>query len=153
MKILVVSDEHGDYNALQCVLQMESYSHVFCLGDGVRDYEDAKDDYMTIPFHIVTGNCDWYTSSHYPAVNLEVIEGKRILYMHGHIQDVKHTLSRAIALGKQDQADVLLYGHTHYPHEELVDGMLVCNPGSLANGAYGILTIENGQVSWQAKSL
>lgn len=153
MQILVISDEHGDFRALQQVLQIENCRHVFCLGDGVRDYEDAQDLYPNRIFHIVSGNCDWYSSSQFPAVNLETLEGKRILYMHGHLQDVKHTMAGAYRLAVQDEADVLLFGHTHCPFEEETEGILFCNPGSLADGNYGLLTIQDDEIVWNAKVL
>lgn len=153
MRILVISDEHGDSRALQQILELEDCSHVFCLGDGVRDYQDAQDQYADRTFHIVVGNCDWMSFMPYPAVNMETIAGKRILYMHGHLQNVKESLDRAVQLGIQDRADVILYGHTHIPYEGEEEGILIGNPGSLANGDYAILTIENDEVSFDIKEM
>ena len=45
---------------------------------------------------------------------------------------------------------VALYGHTHRMLLERIDGVLVCNPGSISlprggPASYGRLTVENGQ--------
>lgn len=151
MKALVVSDVHGDANALDCVLSTEACTDVFCLGDGVREYDEAKRFHPHLHFHIVKGNCDWVTF--HPAVAIEEWAGKRIEYMHGHIVDVKSSYSRAIAMAEKDQADVLLFGHTHQQYLQKNEQLLVCNPGSLARGEYAVLSDTNGNLECFLKTL
>ena len=40
-----------------------------------------------------------------------------------------------------DQIDVIVYGHTHEPQNEVIGGILFFNPGQ-ARSSFGILTIE-----------
>ncbi len=150
MQIVVVSDVHGNSGALWRVLETEDAAHVFCLGDGVREYEMAAEQYPERTFHIVSGNCDW--AGNYPVIGLDTIDGKRIMFMHGHTKFVKRTLEPALALARNHEADLLLFGHTHQYRVERDGNVLVCNPGSLGydrtymvlswDGKDGDITVE-----------
>ena len=144
MQIVVVSDVHGDDAALWRVLKTESARHVFCLGDGVREYAAAAAREPEREFHIVTGNCDWMSG--YPTVGIDTVGGKRIVFLHGHTKDVKRTTEPALALAREHKTDVLLFGHTHCPLVKKDGNILVCNPGSLGyDGTYLVLSWENAE--------
>jgi len=143
MQIVAVSDVHGNDAALCRVLERETAQHIFCLGDGVREYEAAAERYPDRTFYIVYGNCD-YTNV-YPAVGLTTLGGKRVMYMHGHTKFVKRTLEPALALARESKADLLLFGHTHCSVAEKDGAVLACNPGSLGyNGTYMVLSWDEG---------
>ena len=144
MQIVVVSDVHGNDYALWQVLEAESAQHVFCLGDGVREYETVADSNPDRTFHIVSGNCDW--AGGYPTVGIESLGGKRIVFMHGHTKHVKQTLEPALALAREMDADVLLFGHTHHPMVDFDGTLYTMNPGSVGDRlapTYGIITIND----------
>ena len=154
MQIVVVSDVHGNDYALWQVLEAESAQHVFCLGDGVREYETVADSNPDRIFHIVAGNCDW--AGGYPTVGIESLGGKRIVFMHGHTKHVKQTLEPALALAREMDADVLLFGHTHCFHAQQDGAVLACNPGSLGfNGTYAVLSWndDGGDVTVEKKGV
>ena len=44
------------------------------------------------------------------------------------------------------QADICLFGHTHIPYFEIVDGLYVMNPGAVCSNSYGIIDIEKGAI-------
>ncbi|MEO0477515.1 MAG: YfcE family phosphodiesterase [Planctomycetota bacterium] len=85
--------------------------------------------------HLVFGNCDWESAalSRY-ADDLGVvvdglsgeltIDGKRIVFTHGHERRV---VDAAIESG----ADYLLHGHTHLQSDDTVGQTRVINPGAL----------------------
>lgn len=143
MQIVVVADVHGNDGALwQVMLAHPDVSHVFFLGDGVREYETVADMETHRSFHIVSGNCDW--AGGYPTVGIETLGGKRIVFMHGHTKHVKQTLEPALALAREMEADLLLFGHTHCQAVKKDGKVLACNPGSLGfNGTYAVLSWEN----------
>ena len=144
MQIVVVADVHGNAEALWQVLEAESAQHIFCLGDGVREYEAAARQEPHRTFHIVCGNCDW--SGGYPTVGIESLGGKRLLFLHGHTKHVKQTLEPALALAREHEADILLFGHTHRSHAQKDGRVLACNPGSLGfNGTYLVLSWEDAE--------
>ena len=143
-KILVISDSHGSYWRLREAIENEPTAKiVFFLGDGERDIEKAEADFPEKFFHKVQGNCDW--GSMLPISVLDEIEGKRIYACHGHSHLVKYGTVDLVAAAKENNCSVALYGHTHQPVAQYVDGTLLFNPGSIKQGCFGIIDIaENG---------
>lgn len=147
MKILVVSDTHGDFYSLNKLVQMQSNAEVVLfLGDGCEEFDDVSMLYPEKMFIGVKGNNDFCTTL--PMTEERVIEGKRIFMSHGHVYGVKYGLERIIAAGKARNADIVLFGHTHEPCSQYADGMYVFNPGALHGsfGSYGVIEIQNGQI-------
>lgn len=150
MKWLVISDVHGCYLELQCILEKEKeIKNIIFLGDGVRDIEKAKLDYPDRTFTCVKGNCD--INEKYPSMNILNIDKYKVLICHGDGFDVKTSrlgLRRAaIGLG----VDIALYGHTHRQYYEYLDGLYIFCPGSVKpeaasgfNPSYGIMDFSEG---------
>lgn len=148
MRILVVSDSHGDSFALRRAVERESgCSLIIHLGDGEQDTAFLHD----IPLLQVRGNCDFY--SELPATRLTQEGGKTILCTHGHTQMVKYGLQALRQEALDKHADIALYGHTHVPVQTYEDGLYLCNPGSLHNGDYAVLEIVRGGVMWLPKRI
>lgn len=146
MRILVVSDTHGNAQALrQAVLAQPRAGAVVHLGDGMREAQDVADEFAQLPFYLVRGNCDWgAVGGNVPVTRLETLGGKRIFCTHGHAYEVKFGLYRAVMAARENRADVLLYGHTHQAFTDYEDGLYILNPGSLSRGgrpSYGLLDI------------
>lgn len=146
MRVLVVSDVHGDFRRLcEAIEQQPTAKTVIFLGDGLRQAEDAADRYPDRVFYMVPGNCD-FGSDAIP-VRQETVGGKRFYFTHGHRHDVKYTLYRLELAAREAEADIALFGHTHQPYEEYVDGLYLFNPGSLGRGGtYGYVDIEGGGI-------
>lgn len=144
MRILVVSDTHGDEGALWRALEAQPTARaVIHLGDGVREAENMAARFPELPFYLVRGNCDFSSAAgHIPFAREENLGGKRLFFTHGHLYGVKSDLYRIGCAARERQADVLLFGHTHQPLTEYDDGLYLCNPGSLyGGGTYGVLDI------------
>lgn len=142
MRVLVVSDTHRDLASFrQAVLRQPQAEVVIHLGDGEEEAREMKLNFPDRMFLQVRGNCDW--GSALPTEGLQVLEGKRIFYTHGHVYRVKYGMYEAVAAARGHKADVLLFGHTHVPMTEFSDGLHIMNPGSLhgSGGTYGILDI------------
>lgn len=147
MKILVVSDTHGDFKAMQsAVLQQNKAEVIFHLGDGEEQAEDIKLAYNNKMLINVHGNCDW--GSMLPAVEIRTIDGKKIMATHGHYYGVKQSLETIFEKAKSENADILLFGHTHIPMTDYHNGMHIMNPGSLngSHGTYGVIDIDGNEV-------
>ena len=117
MKLLVVSDSHGDNESLQQLAliypHMDLYLH---LGDS------ESDEYSIRPFISVRGNCDCYPNfencliiptplgnifaSHSPYISKGELEGKHIRFF--------------------------LHGHTHRRRFETIKDITYLNPGSIS---------------------
>jgi putative phosphoesterase len=154
MEILIVSDSHGKKENIKRLLRAhQGAKYLLFLGDGLRDTEDIIEQFPRIILASVRGNCD-FCCTDTPDERLLEINGVHILMMHGHLCGVKGGVGAAICYAKKQNADLLLFGHTHLPYEEYVpkdDGMLcVFNPGSIGKKeigkySYGVLEIrENG---------
>ncbi len=143
-KILVVSDSHTDEWQLRDAIESEPQAKVvFFLGDGVKEAAQMAEEYKRKFFHIVAGNCDW--GCRLPESATDIIEGKRIYACHGHTHLVKHGIEMLADMAKRENYDLVLYGHTHEPRAEYINGVLLFNPGSVSDGKFGVIDIaENG---------
>lgn len=143
-KILVVSDSHGSEWKLNAAIRaVPDAKIVFHLGDGEYEARLAAQKYGTKFFHLVQGNCDW--GSELPTSIIDIVEGKRIYACHGHTLLVKYGMSALVAEAKEQNCSVALYGHTHNPVTDYVDGILLFNPGSIKQGNFGTIDIaDNG---------
>ena len=146
MRVLVVSDVHGDlWGLCEAIEQQPTAKAVVFLGDGLRQAEEAADRYPDRDFYLVPGNCDFGCGG--IPVRQETFGGKRFYFTHGHFHDVKYTLYRLEMAAREAGADIALFGHTHNPCEEYVDGLYLFNPGSLRYGrTYGFVDIEGGGI-------
>ncbi len=63
---------------------------------------------------------------------LEVtLDGSRFLLIHG-IGNEDKTIKFATALAKSREYDAVLFGHTHHPFLDYINGVLLLNPGEVA---------------------
>jgi len=149
MKILVVSDSHGNTKALLRAAAQTGPDMILHLGDHDRDCAELREMFPDITIRAVRGNCD--SSSREAETDEFVVEGKRIYMAHGHQYGVKYTLDSLLTTAMYREADVLLFGHTHRKCAESFDGMLVLNPGSIGLGekTYAVLKIEHGAVNYE----
>jgi len=91
----------------------------------------------------VKGNNDYFDKS-YPLERCFELGGKRIFMCHGHKYNVKSSLISLVYRAKEQGADIVLYGHTHLPHKEDYDGMLIINPGTV--GTYAVIEITETSI-------
>lgn len=143
MRILVFSDSHGRVGPMQDMVERYAPQAVFHLGDVVRDGDKLQELYPKLPFYRVAGNCDWNNPG-LPLEGVARLEGKTILYMHGHTQRVKSGPGLAASAAQEIQADLLLFGHTHRPLREEYGNLLAVNPGAAQDGLGALLTWEKG---------
>lgn len=150
MRILVISDSHGRTSEIEKAIEAQpNVKHIFFLGDCVSDIEDLPYIYTDRTFHIVSGNCDY--SSIYKSYDTAVIEKRKILFTHGHPFYVKNGISRLAEQAKLENADIVLYGHTHTAKTEYADGRYFVNPGSVCSGretgrSYAVIDITSAGI-------
>ena len=143
-RILVLSDSHG-YPLNNLLMKAESLGRidaVFHLGDGYRDMDGFLTEFPLL--FRVGGNCDFFGGEREELVPLF---GKRFFLTHGHAYHVKSTLSLLKSRACEAEADCVLFGHTHAPHNEYDSGLLYLNPGAACDGRFSILRVEkNGDL-------
>jgi len=141
MKILVVSDSHGNEHILtQLALKHQDCSYFLHLGDS------ELPRFMIYPFISVKGNCDFEDYPLFKKINLPF----GFLFLeHGH-----NDLYNNIDYIKSKNCLVYLHGHTHKHYLKKIDGIYIANPGSLTRprdgdkGSYLIINAENNKLSF-----
>ena len=148
MRILVVSDTHGDNYALEQVALREPgidlYLHA---GDVCAPKESIS------PFAAVRGNCDGYFREDYkPTYEIKTPYGK--LHMeHYPVSDIYE------ASLETEGVKIFIHGHTHVREARNDNGIYTFCPGSLAfprdngKGTYLILDITEKEVKATFKEL
>lgn len=128
MRIVVVSDTHGNYKeVLKAIERNGKFDMFFHLGDYVGDGEKLK-EILSIPSIIVKGNGDYW--SNYNEDEIIEIKGKKILMTHGHKYNVRFNYTNLYYRGLELEADIVLYGHTHVPLIIQENNLIIMNPGS-----------------------
>ena len=137
LKLIVFSDSHGDFNALdRIILRHRAERCVFIhLGDGAREVEDIRMLYPEIDLRFVPGNCDFGSTE--PYVGELEFGGCRAVFTHGHICGVKFGDEKIIAMARARGASLLMHGHTHIPREEYGEGLHILCPGSVSRNRTG----------------
>ena len=147
MKLCVFSDSHGISDNMLHAVYVEEPDAVIFLGDGERDLKPLRRRYPSLPIHAVCGNCDVGFSV--PDKLLLTLEGVRIFAVHGHRHDVKYDqgLDYLMRSALHEQADVILFGHTHVPYCERREGILLLNPGACGyfQPKYARLFLDKGE--------
>lgn len=151
IRALILSDIHGETTTLRWLLeevwkQVGPIDAYICLGDGVRDFDNAesfirqRDEHATM--YAVRGNCD-FTAAHPDRLVIH-LGGLKIYLTHGHIHRVKGGLDYLRSAAREAGADIALYGHTHRANVEYTTPWLL-NPGAAENDCCALLEIDNGK--------
>ncbi|OGO81370.1 MAG: YfcE family phosphodiesterase [Clostridiales bacterium GWC2_40_7] len=153
MKILVLSDTHGDTNkAEEAIRSNREVNLIIHLGDYFRDAQKLSSLFPEIPIEYIYGNSDFMIED-VPAEKMIEVDGKRIFITHGHRYSVKWDYDKLYRKAEEMNADLLLFGHTHVADIIEKGGYCVLNPGSTSdprddsNESYAIIEIDNGRVA------
>lgn len=128
MKLLVVSDNHGDRHALVdlAAKREKEVDAMFHCGDS----ELPATDPLWQKFVVVQGNCDYDPG--YQQKQVVEIGNERIFMTHGHLYQVNSGLMNLSLAGREENATIVLYGHTHRLGVEMNEGQLILNSGSIS---------------------
>lgn len=130
MKVLIVSDTHGKNHCLiDTINRVGSIDLLIHLGD----FENGEDYIRTMapcPVEFVSGNNDFFNGL--PKDKLIQIGKYRVLMTHGHRYGVNFSTAVIIEAAKKQQADIVMFGHTHVPLIDMTGSVWAVNPGSLA---------------------
>ena len=149
-RILLISDSHGRGDIMQRIIEKfgASCSALIFTGDGISDLvacleKAAKNERFmaALPATIaaVQGNNDAarYSSTVMPPIQIPShallrAAGHTIYAVHGHEQFVYYGTSMLERAAANAGADIAVFGHTHYPTMECVNGVTLINPGSIS---------------------
>ena len=147
MRLLVMSDSHGDAEGLERVFELhrddcDAFIH---LGDGLEEASRLAARYPDKRFVTLRGNCDYRASGDTEAL-LE-LGGAKLFCTHGHKYGVKYDYGTLCAEARRLGASAALFGHTHQPFCERRGGLWLMNPGSLSLWNRGALCFGLVEIS------
>jgi putative phosphoesterase len=126
-KIGVISDTHGLFDAA-IRGHFAGVEHILHAGDignpSVIDRLKA-----IAPVTAVSGNVDGFEACGFPREAVMTIGGWRIALCH-RLYEGRVMTREGCEFLKRVGADICVFGHTHKPIAERLDGMLLFNPGS-----------------------
>jgi len=128
MKVLIVSDSHGERSVLDEL--KERYGEQTDAMIHCGDSELQADDPSLEGFTIVRGNCDM--DARLPMEQTLKVDGSRIFVAHGHRHNIKSTMMNLSYSARENGADCAFFGHSHLLGAEYADGILFVNPGSIS---------------------
>ena len=115
MRVLIISDTHGRHTAFdRAIMEAGKIDYLVHLGDteGGEDYIEA---FCGCPAYILAGNNDFFSRN---LREMEIYFGKKKAFMaHGHQYSVSLGVERILDEGRSRNADIVMFGHTHRPHE------------------------------------
>jgi len=129
MKIGILSDTHGIKECIdQAILYLKDCDLIVHAGD---NFSDSKYIYNMTKVGIIAvkGNCD------FDNVEDEILfdlEDKLVFLCHGDKYNVKYGIDEIELKAKKENADIVIFGHTHTPLNIHKDGIIYLNPGSVS---------------------
>lgn len=150
MKVLILSDSHGrNLNSFDVIMR-EQPDAVIHLGDHTEDADELRRGFPNITVYAVRGNNDY--NPELPLFSVVSLDGVRVYLTHGHKEGVSmQNEGRVQQKAKEYGCKIGLFGHTHRALLKQIDGMIICNPGSISlprggPASYGIIITENGTI-------
>ncbi len=146
--LTVFSDSHGCRRNIQRLLgDFYVSDKIVFLGDGLSDLIELFE--FEDKIIKVKGNCDFTLNAN--KQEFFEVEGVKFLAVHGDGFGVKQSFERLLRYAEQNGVKCVLYGHTHKPLIEEVNGVLLINPGTLSGYGTGetfaFITVKNGEIS------
>lgn len=128
MKLLVVSDSHGEREILKQL--HEKYNEKVDRMIHCGDSELKADDNTLAGYSVVAGNCDF---DHHLLDELVLdVDNSIIFVAHGHMHHIHSSLMTIAYRAKEVGADYVFFGHSHLLGVEVYDGIVFVNPGSIS---------------------
>lgn len=146
---LIFSDSHGRIDkVIDIIHQYPKAEAVFHCGD-ISDDDERLRCATPHTVAIVRGNCDYF--SRLPQDIVTTFAGKKIAMCHGHQYLMIGGIDQLKYWAMEQEADILLFGHTHVPFVEQSSTLTVINTGSISKPrqegykkSYAVLEIDNG---------
>lgn len=157
MKVMCISDIHGNIECLNRVIEMyreENAERLIILGDFSGYYFSSSDfeaaeilNNMAGVIVAVKGNCDSSNADELFKFSLGYlktidINGKKVTLTHGHIYNRNNL--------PENCGEIFLSGHTHVGSIEKINGKIIANPGSISKPRGGTkksyITIDENNI-------
>ncbi len=146
MRVLIVSDNHGEDEIVQSALDHNPGDLNIHLGDSEFTFENPELE----KFNKVRGNVD--DDSRFPVEAHD--EESNIFLTHGHLYNIKSDREVLSDRALEFEAKYALYGHSHIALAENINGVFCINPGSISipkgewEASYCVLDTEKDTVQY-----
>lgn len=150
LRIGLTGDTHGDFFNIKRVTNalpdVDFWIHLGDFGSDSKLITELTGKHV----EVVRGNCDASGSDAPTEIAIEY-GGVKIFFTHGHLYNVNTNTFSLVLRAQELGCSVALYGHTHIPQIDMLNDVLVLNPGSPAKPlskvgkTVGLLTIENSK--------
>lgn len=161
VKIGVISDTHipsrGKVIPEIVLKAFKGVDMIIHAGDLLKDYVIYELEEIA-PVHAVAGNNDdFFIQDMLGKKRILEVGAVRIGITHGHFRYGGNALKNAINIFKNDAVNCVVFGHSHTPFNEIIDGVLFFNPGSPTDKrwqeyySYGMLSIQGDIVTGEIK--
>ncbi len=127
MRYIVLSDTHGNKSGVKELLSKVKHDGVIFCGDGEGDFEILEQN-----IYMVKGNCDFF--SKLPTIISIDICGQKVLVTHGNMYGVKSGMGALMNEAEKENANLVIFGHTHIPYVNNINNITYLNPGSFKRG-------------------
>jgi len=154
IKILVISDTHIPERAqklpTQFTKQVSPDDIIVHAGD-FTNLEVLQELQKLGKVYAVWGNMDeGRVKKVLPEIETFEVEGKKVGIYHGY--GAPDNLEKKVYDKVNQNLDVIVFGHSHTPYNQKLEGCLMFNPGSLSGNkntglpSYGTLNIDQGEI-------
>lgn len=151
MRLIVISDTHGNYNIFHAIMKkhLEDGDWFLFLGDGNWELQQIRKKFPQKKILAVKGNCDLNCDT--PLEETLQIDEYTVKLTHGHTYYVKYGIEELLKSVPQNSRYIVLYGHTHKNFTAYRNGIYIMNPGSPSlprdsKASYGIVDITEAGV-------
>ena len=157
MRIIIFSDSHGTSRGMDGLITSLRPDMVLHLGDGVNDLSRVPNLPPETAIRTVRGNNDFASKA--PDQLVLPLPGHRAFMTHGHLYNARNGYSALLQKAKNEEADILFFGHTHEPANLMQEGILLFNPGCFTDksprgGFYEIMDIDqDGKINASIKNI
>lgn len=163
MKIYVFSDSHRNNQPMVRVVTENrgDYDCIIHLGDHCGDTRVLEPILGITPLISIIGNNDYDIPDPFCAEEKQVtLAGQRFFLCHGHRQHVKSSLTPLLFAAKRCDCSIALFGHTHVPHCETIEGITLFNPGSIGapcplsrRPSYGVIQLDGDDIRFEIREV
>lgn len=142
--IIAFSDSHNVPLPTRFLEITKENDFILFAGDGLPGISDF---FMQENFFAVSGNCD----AKFKDEEILKIENTKVLLTHGHKYSVKNNMLSLLLRAKEIGAKLVVFGHTHTPFVETIDGVTFVNGGSMSTNRFGkrsyaYISIQNNKI-------
>ncbi|MGL5020625.1 MAG: YfcE family phosphodiesterase [Mycoplasmatales bacterium] len=149
IRILLISDSHSKFH-FKKIYKQEKPDYAIHAGDS-----ELRQDELVIFDKVVKGNCDF--DQKLKDIETLNIEDYNIFITHGHKNGINFSAKNIVVDAKDYGCSIVVHGHTHVVCANVIDNVLVLNPGSITQSrcsfpeSYMILTINNNDIKLDLK--